>query len=145
MRVTAGAACACLFFSASAAVAGVPRREMRLYAAGAGDLTIACVAHNDQPVANVGGACFEVDGDEVTVTVTIEDASGLPVGALYQFVDSDSGGNEIESATFCAGASVSVPADARQLFIYVHEIRGPFDCDGAIGSGTAGKITARFD
>lgn len=73
-------ACACLLALTTAAAAE-DREESQDYQLG-GPL-VACFAGGD--VDDVGGACFTLSGDEMTVDLSVRDHDGAPTAATYLF------------------------------------------------------------
>jgi hypothetical protein len=130
----------------SVAFAAVPRTEPQDYIALGGDVAAICLgATEGEEIVHLGGGCFTLDGSESTVTMTIEDTTGLPTGGYYSFTDADVEGNVIAEGAFCASISTGVPAGAVNLFVQVEQVNSSFDCPAGGGPGTVGTVTASFE
>lgn len=94
---------------------------------------------------NTGGACFDLNGNETSVQLTISDLTEMPVGAVYQLTD-DSGATHAQGL-FCETVSLPLPPAATEILVFV---AGPafgfLSCgaQGSVGAGTTGEITAVF-
>jgi hypothetical protein len=124
-----------LMFVGSASAART-RTEQKPYTAGL-DVLISCGT-------GIGGACFDLAGNEATAWVVIEDDSGQPVGGTYSFRD---GSNQtLASASFCESFTASVPDGSTRLLVFLDAATGPVDCleNGGAGVATTGTATATF-
>jgi hypothetical protein len=103
--------------------------------------------------SNKGGACFRLRARDLSVTVKIEDDSGMPVSGTYQFESSSGAAGGY--GNFCESFTRRVPESAAKIIIFVHGpssgllLYGPSSVQtcldrGAPGWGTTGTITARF-
>lgn len=103
--------------------------------------------------ANKGGACFRLRPRDLSVTVKIEDDSGMPVSGTYQF-ESGSGTAGVYGS-FCESFTRRVPESVARMIVFIHGpssgllLYGPSTLQtcldrGAPGWGTTGTITARF-
>lgn len=123
-----------------------PGTTSQPYLPGAGDaIVLECDNNGQNPPDNLGGACFILDGDETSMSVSIADASGLPVGGYYKFTNA---GNTVDNGhgSFCSTSpTVQIPLGSEQVIVFVDgPVGGPLDCSGAAGIGTAGTITLRL-
>lgn len=97
----------------------------------------------------IGGACFYLQGDELTADIKITDLTGLPIGSAYIFQTAS--GTAIGTLTlFCESTRANVPTGAAMLSVYVAgPIVGPTACllvGGKVGSGgTTGEIEVTFE
>lgn len=94
---------------------------------------------------NAGGVCFELNGDEASAAIDIDDATELPVGGLYEV--RDAAGEALASGFFCDTTTAEIPAHATDLLVFVNgPVFGPIDClaEGGVGAGTTGEVTATF-
>lgn len=108
----------------------------------------------ESPVpANKGGACFNFLPRDRSVTVKIEDDSGMPVSGTYEFQSRS--GTAGGYGSFCDSFTRRVPESAARIVIFVHGpssgllLYGPDSLEtcldrGAPGWGTTGTITARY-
>jgi hypothetical protein len=119
--------------------------DTQAYQPGVGDVAVLFCGDD-----NYGGACFSLIGDPQpsTLTITVEDASGSPVGAYYRF---DGWGEvPLEEGRFCVeSAELPVPYEAARLVVGVDSaLSGPIGCgsllDGQTGIGTSGTITVTY-
>jgi hypothetical protein len=91
---------------------------------------------------NIGGACFWVDEEEETVSVTLDDMSPLPVGGDLSFIG---GGAVLGSVTFCDQIlNAKIPAGSSQLIGSTDSATGALSCLGRGGPALGGTLTASF-
>lgn len=114
--------------------AAAPRTETKPYVATPAQVN----CHMMWPSS--GGACFLLDGSESTVTITLQDATGLPVRGAYGFVDNSPTGPLFP---FCNSVTASVPAGDYDLIVFVEAAFSPSWCAGTTPP-TAGTITVTF-
>ncbi|MEO7803914.1 MAG: zinc-dependent metalloprotease family protein [Actinomycetota bacterium] len=119
------------------------RSETQPYVLGLDFLLASC----EEPVGNVGGACFALAGDEVKASIVISEDLGHKVGGVWDF--RDAGGNSLGANLFCDSVSnLTVPANSTRLLVFVNgPALGPIDClsKGSPGAGTTGTITATYE
>lgn len=123
--------------------------ETKLYTQATGDTLVLQCDASDPDLGGIGGVCFDLAGGELGVALTIDDVTGLPVGAAYEFVDAVGldQGTVLASGAFCGeAANVPVPEGAVSLIVYVDgPVFGPLDCaPESPGIGVRGTITATF-
>lgn len=106
------------------------------FTAGTGCLT----GLGDDP--NLGGACFFVDEDESTVTVSLDDISPLPVGGDLSFI---AGSELVGSYLFCDSIEIAIPEGSSRLIVSADTASGALSCLGSGGPTVAGTITATFE
>ncbi|MFP5225754.1 MAG: hypothetical protein ACLGH3_09440 [Actinomycetota bacterium] len=119
------------------------RTETKLYTQLAGDAIVLQCDASDPDLGGLGGACFDLIGDETSVQITIEDVSGLPVGGYWDLSDAIGlDGNSLANGSFCGStADIEVPDGAFSLAVYVDAALGPIDCLGTSpGVGLQGEI-----
>lgn len=118
------------------------RTETQPYAVGLDFLIASC----EEPVGNVGGACFALAGDEVKASIEISDDLGHEVGGVYEF--RNAGDSSLGLGLFCGSvADVGVPANSTRLLVFVNgPVLGPVDClsKGSPGAGTTGTIKVDY-
>ncbi|MFN2613391.1 MAG: hypothetical protein ABR552_01055 [Actinomycetota bacterium] len=120
-----------------------PGSDDAAYQGSTGDLVVSCDGN--------GGVCFNVDGDEVNAHVTIHDATGLPVGAYFEWVDQVdlTAATDLGHGSFCNDSpTLAEPAGAKVLLIYIDELLGPTDClvsNLAPGVGTTGTVHVDYN
>jgi hypothetical protein len=92
----------------------------------------------------VGGVCFDLAGNESTAWVVFDDASGQPVGGLYEFRNADD--ESLSSAFFCGSFTAPVPDGSTRLLVFLAAATGPVDCleNGGTGAATTGTATGTF-
>lgn len=132
-----------VLMAAGSAQAGT-RSETKLYTQAAGDALVLQCDASDPDLGGLGGVCFDLVGDEASVSATIDDISGQPVGGYYQFSDAlGLDGNDLGNGTFCSSSEeLTVPAGARSFVIYIDVALGPLDCAPAgAGVGIRGEVT----
>jgi hypothetical protein len=120
------------------------RSETKLYTQFAGDALVLQCDASDPDLGGLGGACFDVIGDETSIQITIDDVSGLPVGGYWDFSDAPGlDGNSLANGSFCGStAELPIPEGALLLAVYVDAALGPVDCLGTSpGVGVRGEIT----
>jgi hypothetical protein len=113
------------------------RTEQKTYTAGLDVLIVDCEN-------SVGGVCFDLAGNESTAWVTFEDASGQPVGGIYEFRNADN--DTLSSDFFCGSFTASVPDGSARLLVFLAAATGPVDCleNGGTGAATTGTATGTF-
>jgi hypothetical protein len=131
------AAALLLLTFASAASAARTRTEQKPYTAGLDVAILDCEN-------GVGGVCFELAGNEATAWVVFDDASGQPVGGIYEFRNADD--ETLASDFFCGSFTASVPDRSQRLLVFLAAATGPVDCleNGGTGVATAGTATGTF-
>lgn len=138
-----------LIFNIRELIAG-SRAETKSYFVG-NSTWVSCPGEpgDDTSYGSLGGACFDLDGTEVSVTITItDDVLGIPVGAYWQFRDvygfSLSDG-EFLGPGLCGSGTLAVPRFAATLLIWLDGPLGPVHCDGSsIGAGIQGTISTNY-
>lgn len=125
---------------APAAFAAVPASQTERYVAAGGDVLVECEGE-----LNLGGACFDLDGSETFVTLTVRDDRFRHMGAYWAFDDGPDTAlsNEIAGGEFCDDAVVGVPWGAVVLHVYVDQAYSTLNCPHT-SAGTTGSITAVF-
>lgn len=118
-----------------------PRTEERFYATAVGTATVCRATEGAGAPAGAGGTCFDLDGSETSVGLTISDFAGPPVQGYYQFLAAD--GAKISEGAFCDEGQLPVPSGADTLRVYVDGIIDATLFDGC-GAGAAGTVTAVF-
>jgi hypothetical protein len=120
-----------------AASAARTRTEQKSYTAGLDVLIVDCEN-------GVGGVCFDLVGNESTAWVTFEDASGQPVGGIYEFRNADD--DTLSSEVFCGSFTAAVPDGSARLLVFLAAATGPVDCleNGGTGVATTGTATGTF-
>ena len=118
--------------------------ETYRYVGGPGDLTVLnCDGGLKVAEEGIGGVCFDVLRGDTSVSVTVDDASGLATSITYIFRDSagDSIGDYLQ---FCGSSGpLAIPAGAASLLTYVDTaLSATSPCGGT--PGTTGTITASF-
>lgn len=142
-RWTAVSACALLAASTLAVVlggtawAGRTRTEEKTYTTGLDVLIVDCEQ-------GVGGVCFDLAGNETTAVVTFDDASGQPVGGIYEFRNADD--ETLSSDLFCDSFTAAAPDGSSRLLVFLAAATGPVDCleNGGTGAATTGTATGTF-
>lgn len=132
------AAAASLILSISSAwAASITRSETKGYVALAtGDLILECNFASSG--YNLGGACFQVQGNENTSGFTVNDERLGPVFARYSW--RNSAGTELGWGNACGSASnLVIPASSTTLVVQVYMV-GQLSC----GRATKGSIIATF-
>jgi hypothetical protein len=121
----------------SAASGARTTTEQKSYTAGLDVLIVDCEN-------GVGGVCFDVAGNATTAWVTFDDASGQPVGGIYEFRNADD--DTLSSNVFCGSFTAAVPDGATRLLVFLAAATGPVDCleNGGTGVATTGTATATF-
>lgn len=131
-----------LVFAMSELVRG-SRFETKTYLVGNSQFVSCPGAIGDTPFGSSGGACFDLQGNELTAEVTITDVTDLPVGAFWRFHSSS--GGALSSGTFCGSAELEIPVDAARLLVWTDGPLGPVHCSGtAVGIGTTGTIEVNY-
>jgi hypothetical protein len=133
---------ALLVVTLSASVADASPRKMRSHYIGPSiGSVLAC-----SDAAGIGGACFDLENSERSVTIRVLDESGLRVGGWYRFLHSQ-GPNAESFVAFCdTTAMVPVPIvrsewDRVQLQISLDVMYGSAAC-GAPSLAIRGMILA---
>ena len=116
-------------------VVNPPRSEERDYVAAAGDAPVAC-----DP--GLGGACFELQGDENAVDLVVADEIGWPVGASYEVRNGSA--TLLSGGDFCGERSVPVPSGGTVVVVRVRQVLSPLACPSGPSAGTTGTISATF-
>jgi len=96
---------------------------------------------------DVGGSCFSLAGNEVSVSLSITDEAGFPVGARYRFWiytgDIISGSPSV-GRSFCGSiADLAVPDGFNRLTVYYSS--PPFASCGGASAGTLRAVFALAD
>lgn len=116
--------------------------QTRSYVAATGDSSV--LLCSERP--SLGGACFEIPAEHVSVRMRIIDRTGLPVGGAYRIEGAD--GDSLARGSLCTQATVAIPAGAKTLTVFVDSARSPLDCpavNGQIpGTGTTGDVTVTW-
>lgn len=134
----------------TAAAFGAERTETKAYYVGSdlqpvcSDPTLPDEVRDDQ---RIGGACFDLQGDEIEASIVVDDVTGLPIGSAYSFESAS--GNAIGGLNlFCESTTAQVPAGAARLNVYVAgPIVSPIVClleERLGGTGTTGNITVTY-
>jgi hypothetical protein len=89
---------------------------------------------------NVGGACFDLAGDESRATILIEDAIVPSVRGRYDVLDAQ--GNVLTYGIFCNTAVVSIEAGATSIRVSTGQTSA--DCTPPAGTVTGGTITTTY-
>ena len=116
-------------------VVNPPRTDERAYVAAAGDAPVAC-----DP--GLGGACFELQGDENAVDLVLRDQIGWLVGASYDVRDESD--VSLGAGDFCGETTVAVPPGGAVVVVRVRQVRSPLLCPSGPSSGTTGTVWAGF-
>jgi hypothetical protein len=113
------------------------RTDQKSYTAGLDVLIVDCEN-------GIGGVCFDLTGNEATAAVVFEDASGQPVGGIYEFRNADD--DTVGSGFFCDSFTAEVPGGATRLLVFLAAATGPVDCleNGGTGAATTGTATATY-
>lgn len=91
---------------------------------------------------NYGGACFWIDEEETTLSVTLDDLSPLPVGGDLSFLG---GGAVLGSVSFCDQVlNRPIPAGSTQVIVSADSATGAISCLGRGGPALGGTLTAEF-
>lgn len=119
---------------AAAATAKEPRVAQERYSAGQPLAPVDCGS-------NVGGACFDLAGDEARAVILIEDDVASVVRGRYDVVDA--GGNVLTYGIFCDTATVSI--EKRAVAIRVSTGQVSADCTPVAGVTTGGAVTMTYE
>ena len=127
-----------LLVAVPAVLAASSRTES--YVALGGDVAVDCELD-----MGIGGACFDIDGSESSVVLTIRDDQWAQVGGYWSFRDGPDTSitREMAGGKFCQTATAPVPWGAVTLHVYVGQATSSLDCPVA-GFGTTGVVVARF-
>lgn len=95
---------------------------------------------------NVGGACFDLVGDERLASIHLSDDSGLVVSGIYEVRDAS--GATLTLNPFCDSVTIDVPDRSSLLIVYTGgPAFGVLSCqfrDGSPGAATTGTVTVTY-
>lgn len=95
---------------------------------------------------NIGGACFELMGDERLAAIKISDDSHKAVSGIYEVKDAS--GATLSLVPFCDSVNFEVADRASQINVYIGgPAFGILSCQfagGSLGAGTVGSITVTY-
>ena len=117
-----------------AAAATEPRVAQERYAPAAPLAPVDCSA-------NVGGACFDLVGDESRAVLLVQDDVAPAVRARYDVLDGS--GAVLAYGIFCDTATVSLEKGAAAVVVSTGLVSA--DCTPAAGPVAGGAVTATFD
>lgn len=112
------------------------RTAQASYVAGTGDVRVQCT-----PLANLGGACFELTGFEHEASVQIDDGLFEETPAAWKVASAS--GFTYASGSFCDETTFTIPNlhvdfAPRYLFVFLEPVTQS-ECDGTAGA-THGEI-----
>lgn len=121
---------------APAALAGVPRMEMRPYTGG-GVLYCGTVT--------LGGACFRLDGSETKVSLLVRDVTNAAMSVFYNFRKATPTTSSLGFGFFCVKVNdLAIPAGAEVMDIAVEPYDDVTGCGIEYPTATRGTIQANF-
>lgn len=95
---------------------------------------------------NIGGACFDLVGDERLASIHMEDATGLVVAGIYEVRNAS--GATLTINPFCESVTFDVPDHSTLLIVYAAgPAFGILSCqfqDGNPAAATTGSITVTY-
>ncbi len=96
-------------------------------------------------LSRVGGACFDIEDGDETVSIVVDDIFIEPVPGFYRF--RDAAGNDLGSGAFCVSAEQrAVPTGATTLYVYAGgPLRAALECGAPTRTSTLGFIRVTFN
>lgn len=89
-----------------------------------------------------GAVCFYLDGDETSVTITLADATSLPVTATYWAEDTSGTQGPLAVQVFCGSSTEPIPTGTWRIRVVLHS--APTSLCPLPLSATAGLVIADF-
>lgn len=153
IRPLVAAALAALTFISTPAGADTEyetRQETKLYTQLAGDDQVIDCGASDPDIGGLGGVCFDLWGDELSVkSIRIIDETGMAVGGYYS-MRAVSDGESLSSSQFCdSRTDLAIPEGTTWIGIWIDgPVYGPQDCllsHSTPGIGIRGHVEITYN